>query len=306
MRTLPTLTAMALAVSLSQARAADLPAPPPPPPLPPPSPSMGEQIEIQLRRAQEQLDRSAREVAELSMKLSAQPWVDMDPLTTVHLPRVVLGLNIGDSVRGNEKNPDGVAIVGVSPAGPADVAGLKTNDVIVAFNGKELRTQEGKKPRQQLLELMQDLKPGLPVTVQYRRDGNLQTTRIVPKNMPEFVMQTVDHEMRELNRGMKEFDFGSKRDRSGFGSVELLNMSPGLGKYFGTDKGLLVVRAPRDDRLQLQDGDVILDIDGRVPSGASHASQILNSYRSGEKFKLHIMRQQKRIELPVEMPPDFS
>jgi S1-C subfamily serine protease len=54
----------------------------------------------------------------------------------------------------------------------------------------------------------------------------------------------------------------------------------------------------------LQDGDVILDIDGRVPTGPSHALQILSSYREGEKLKLHIMRQQKHVELPIEIPKD--
>jgi S1-C subfamily serine protease len=53
--------------------------------------------------------------------------------------------------------------------------------------------------------------------------------------------------------------------------------------------------------LKLEEGDVILDIDGRVPTDASHALRILNSYRAGETMKLHIMRQQKRIELPVEL-----
>lgn len=56
------------------------------------------------------------------------------------------------------------------------------------------------------------------------------------------------------------------RDRSGLGSAELVELTPGLGAYFGTPKGLLVVRAPRDERL-----------------------------------RLHVMRQQKRLELPIEI-----
>lgn len=89
---------------------------------------------------------------------------------------------------------------------------------------------------------------------------------------------------------------------SGFGSAELVELSPQLGKYFGTDKGLLVVRAPSDDGFKLQDGDVILDIDGRVPNGVAHAYQILSSYRAREALKMHVMRQQKRVELAVEVP----
>jgi S1-C subfamily serine protease len=105
---------------------------------------------------------------------------------------------------------------------------------------------------------------------------------------------------------MRDFNITMRHESGGFGSAELCSLSPALGKYFGTDKGLLVVRAPHDERLQLQDGDVILDIDGRVPNGASHASQILNSYRAGEKFKLHIMRQQKRVELQIDMPENVA
>jgi predicted metalloprotease with PDZ domain len=41
-----------------------------------------------------------------------------------------------------------------------------------------------------------------------------------------------------------------------------------------------------------------------VPSGVAHASQILGSYHAGETLKLHILRQQKRVELPVEIPAD--
>ncbi len=226
------------------------------------------------------------------------------------LPQVVLGINISGA------KSDGAVIQSVSPGGPADLAGLKVNDVITSFNGTPLNAQTGPSPRQRLLTMMHGMKPGEPVQMEYRRDGKLQKAQIVPQNRSAFV--TVDHEMRDLDRGMRDLDGGMRdldrgmrdmnmtrrRGSEGFGSAELCSLSPALGKYFGTDKGLLVVRAPRDERLQLQD--VILDIDGRVPSGVSHASQILNSYRAGEKFKLHIMRQQKRVELRIDMPENVA
>ena len=308
MNVLPLLAAVALAALTVQVRAADAPpappapvAPAPPAPPAPPDAIPRDRIERQLRQAQEQLDRSAREVAELSMKLSAQPWFDMEPPTVVGLPQVVLGVNIGGAKSGSA---DGAVIQSVSPGGPADLAGLKANDMIVSFNGTPLTAEAGHSPRQHLLTLMHGVKPGAPVPVEYRRDGKVQTAQIVPQNLSAFV--TVDHEMRDLDKRMREFNFTMRHEPDGFGSAELCNLSPALGKYFGTDKGLLVVRAPRDERLKLQDGDVILDIDGRVPNGASHASQILNSYRAGEKFKLHIMRQQKRVELQIDMPENVA
>ena len=60
--------------------------------------------------------------------------------------------------------------------------------------------------------------------------------------------------------------------------------------------------APTYDFLKLQDGDVILSIDGRVPENGSHATRILHSYQPGEKIHLKIMRQRKALELEATLP----
>ena len=67
-------------------------------------------------------------------------------------------------------------------------------------------------------------------------------------------------------------------------------------------KGLHIV-ATAADGSHTESTNVILDIDGRIPNGVSHAYEILSSYHAGETLKLHIMRQQKRLELAVEIPP---
>ena len=87
-----------------------------------------------------------------------------------------------------------------------------------------------------------------------------------------------------------------------FGSAELVPLTPKLGQYFGTEKGLLVVRAPADSRLKLEDGDVIVDIDGRTPASPSHAFRILGSYQPGEKLKLNVLRMKKRMTFEITIP----
>ena len=82
--------------------------------------------------------------------------------------------------------------------------------------------------------------------------------------------------------------------------MELATLTPQLGRYFGTDKGVLVVRAPKD--FKLEDGDVILSIDGREPSSGSHATRILSSYQPGEKIAIKVMRQQKAVNLETTLP----
>jgi S1-C subfamily serine protease len=88
--------------------------------------------------------------------------------------------------------------------------------------------------------------------------------------------------------------------------MELATLTPRLGQYFGTDRGVLVVRAPESGTLQLQDGDVILAIDGREPKNGSHATRILRSYQPGEKIAMKIMRQKKSLSLQVTLPETRS
>lgn len=86
--------------------------------------------------------------------------------------------------------------------------------------------------------------------------------------------------------------------------MELARLTPGLGRYFGTDTGVLVVRAPPDRALGLEDGDVILSVGGRKPLDSSHVIRILASYDPGEKVTLEVMRQHRRISVVATMPAE--
>jgi S1-C subfamily serine protease len=255
--------------------------------------SQRDQLDQQLEQAHERMEQAVREITDLSMKLSGE---------AVRLSkgsRAMLGINIGDA---NDSDPNGVRVNSVSPGGPADVAGLKANDVIVSYQGKDLRGDSSRSARERLLAMIHDSEPDVPVALQYRRGDKLMTAQIVPKGTDRYLAYTLPSELESLSELKNIGPIFTRRLSGGFGSVELVDLSPGLGRYFGADHGLLVVRAPRDARLKLQDGDVIQDIDGRVPTSASHAFEILSSYRAGETLKLHIMREQKKLELPIEIP----
>jgi hypothetical protein len=87
-----------------------------------------------------------------------------------------------------------------------------------------------------------------------------------------------------------------------FQGLELTKITPKLGAYFGTTQGVLVVQAPENGALKLEDGDVIQAIDGRKPDDGAHALRILRSYKSGEKLVLAVLRQKKPLTLAVTMP----
>ena len=52
----------------------------------------------------------------------------------------------------------------------------------------------------------------------------------------------------------------------------------------------------------LSPGDVILGIDGRKPTSASHALRILRSYEAGESVKLDVQRKQRKQTITWTVP----
>ena len=59
---------------------------------------------------------------------------------------------------------------------------------------------------------------------------------------------------------------------------------------------------PKDADIDLQDGDVILRIDGRTPTSPSHALRILRSYQGGEHLNIEIVRKQRPMTIEVALP----
>jgi S1-C subfamily serine protease len=84
----------------------------------------------------------------------------------------------------------------------------------------------------------------------------------------------------------------------------MVELNEGLGRYFGTDSGLLVISAPGNNDLEIEDGDVIKSIDDREPQSVGHAMRILGSYQAGEELELEIMRDKRRRTLKIRMPED--
>jgi hypothetical protein len=95
---------------------------------------------------------------------------------------------------------------------------------------------------------------------------------------------------------------GALTGNASFGGMEFATLSERLGDYFGVDTGVLVVRAGAASPFTLQDGDVILSIDGRTPTDPQHAARILRSYQPGEKVKLRVQRDRKAVELDTIAP----
>jgi len=85
--------------------------------------------------------------------------------------------------------------------------------------------------------------------------------------------------------------------------LELVTISAALGEYFGALRGALVVSAPSANIFGLEDGDVIVAINGRTAANAAHAIRILDSYRPGEPVHLDVIRKHQPAGLDMTLPP---
>jgi predicted metalloprotease with PDZ domain len=256
------------------------------------------QLQKQLDAARGRLDDAARDVADLSRQLYGDDLAGTPLPPPGGPPRgALLGINIGGG-------PD--LAEGVSPSGPGAAAGLKTGDVIVAVDGKSLRKSAGRPASRELVEQMRRTPPGQQVRVDYLRDGKkLSTTVTTVAAEPPMARMLREHmPMLEGLRIPPDLEEMLQAGGRGFRALELVPVTPKLGQYFGTDKGLLVVRAPpaAPGVAGLEEGDVILAIGGRTPENPRHAFRILESYQPGEKVRIEVLRQRKRLALDVQMP----
>ena len=255
----------------------------------------------ELEVAREQLEAAAREVARLSTQANAPAVGRVIREFNITGRRAMLGINIEDSV-------DGVVVAGVSPGGPADESGVETGDVIVAIDAASLFGSDVSSPSDVLIGQMAHVNPGDVVVLSIARGDEEHDIEVEARVLEAqyfagaFASPAVPFPQGDFRAGGQPsiaFDFTRRIGR--WADMELVELTPALGAYFGTDEGVLVVSAPSDDALELQDGDVILEIGGRTPTSPEHAMRILGSFEPGETLELTIMRNQRRQTLELEL-----
>lgn len=260
-------------------------------------------LEARLEAARTRLEDAAREVAELSADMG-RPLMHRFMAFGDGPRRAIIGVQL-DPASGK----DGARVKDVSPGGPAAEAGIQARDVIVMVNGTDVKGDSAR----EVTRLMRKVEPDSNVNVRVIRDGKPRDIVVVAR-AADFALPPLPPmpplppgEPGESGAGgfMQGFAEGAPFMRAfggGYADMELATLTPSLGQYFGTNEGILVVRAPKGEGLKLEDGDVILSIDGRKPTSGSHATRILRSYQPGEKVSMKVMRQKKPMSLEVTLP----
>jgi S1-C subfamily serine protease len=250
------------------------------------------QVEAQLAVAQKRLEEATREVARLSEQMSGMVMEQVMPL--VGGGHALIGVQLDATHDSN-----GARVREVSPGGPAAEAGMRAGDVIVAINGTSVA---GPQPARRVTQLLREAKPDTQMHIRVLRDGAQSEFVVTARAAPAMLALSP---LPDLQRVLPDLP-GAYLFRGPLMDMQLVTLTPRLGSYFGTDKGILVVRAGENDALKLEDGDVIVSIDGRVPMSGAHATRILSSYQPGEKIDLKVVREHRTIELQSSVPEHAS
>ncbi len=276
-----------------------------------------EVIRIQMREAEEKLAEAARQIAELSQRNLPQIQNNIRAVFAGS-DRPRLGVTIAGDDRAGPV--EGVEIDAVTPGSAADEAGLRAGDVLTLVNDESLSANSSEAATEKLLDFMAGVEAGDKLKVEYLRKGKVGTVEVEPRTME---LRTFDfrgpggnvevfgdrdievHVAPDAGQGFS-FDFGFPWAGKAWGDMEMVELNEGLGRYFGTSDGLLIISVSDSNDMQLEDGDVLQSIDDREPTSVGHAMRILGSYEPGEKVTLKIMRDKKRKTLKVTMPDKRS
>lgn len=257
--------------------------------------------EAQLADAQARLEAAAREIAELTAEImgdiGADAIVRIEEMARRARP-VMLGVTIGPAGEPDARD-EGVRVLGVTPGSPAEEAGIRSGDILLSLGDERLDWSGDRSPVSKLVEGLREVEPGTEIELAYRRDGAEATVKVEARPgswAQAFAFDGKQHDPSHEAPLMRHF----MAER--WGDMELVALSEGLGEYFKSDEGVLVVRAPKDPVLGLQDGDVILDIGGRAPLNPGHVVRILRSYAPGERLVINIVRKGKREQIEADVP----
>ncbi len=267
-------------------------------------------MEEKLRAAEARMEAAAREIAEITKERLPRIAQIEQRFAFSSKPR--LGVTI--ETKDDSGPVDGVVILGVSPGSAASDAGLRSGDIMTSVNDESLSAESCKAANMRLLDFMKGVEEGDVLKVEYLRDGKSGSVEVEPRIVAGNTFTFMGPEGQNLAIPVApaapemierfKVEFGFPWAGTGLGDLELVELNEGLGRYFGTDTGLLVVAAPKSEAFDIRDGDVIQSIDGREPKDVRHAMRILSSYQSGEKLELGIMRDKKKVTIDVEIPAD--
>lgn len=287
----------------------------------------------ELEAARTDLRRAAQRVAELSR--------GADTLQApIRIDRVVAGRpRLGVLLAGDDD--EGVRIAGVTPDSGAARAGLKAGDRLVRVGDAAITGDGADARVAHARALLADLRVDTPVRIAYQRDGGTHEASITPTPVsPRFafdgqgpgrafflggedgmpwiegvpvpmdqitnvISPQVQRELRQLGRlgdcKREDCHLPALAQAFRWSNLNLATVDASLGRYFGTDAGVLVLSVG-EELEGLQPGDVIRKVDGAPVTSPRDVTQALRGKPEEAKVAIEYLRDRQVRTGTVTVP----
>jgi serine protease Do len=182
------------------------------------------------------------------------------------------------------KDDRGALVADVTAGGPSDKAGIKRGDVIVSFDGKEVKESND------LPYMVASTPVGKVLTVEVLRSGERKSLQVKIGELEE------EKEAGEVGEPGIEPDLG----------MQVEQITPEIARYFGLSEtsGVVVVQvadnSPAADA-GVRPGDVILEIDQTHVRDLRQFNQKLKDYKPGDTILLLVKRQNATLFLTLKV-----
>ena len=182
------------------------------------------------------------------------------------------------------KEDKGALVADVTAGGPAQKAGIHRGDVIVAFDGKEIKDSSE-----------------LPYRVASTPVGKVVPVAILRKGQEK----TIQVEIEELKADQTSDEGTQGKQESTTLGMHLENLTPEIANALGLSetKGVVVVEVetggPASDA-GIQPGDIILELDQEAVKGIKQFNKKINAHKPGETILLLINRKGATVFLTLK------
>ncbi len=283
-------------------------------------------MEMGFERAGE-ASRKAMADAGVAAMLQYQPASQIPPEA---VPKGWIGLTfVGapvDNVRHGEyfvRFLDYPEVESVEPDSPAERAGIAHGDLLLAFNGQDVTTQD--------ISMTKLLEPEHKVIVRMERDGVDRDYPLIVARAPQmFVRRRVDFATPEAPVGIRGLlaappappswtpgaapapaaaprapvtVFTCRPAMAAGAGASMSPVNPDLGRAFGVDRGVLVLQTPHGtvaEQSGLRAGDVIVRAAGAAVSTVDELRRVLERHAADATVELRIVRDRKSRTLQLK------
>jgi len=186
--------------------------------------------------------------------------------------------------------PRGAMVTTVYPGDPADKAGIRAGDIIVAVNGAEVTDSRS------LTRMIGSLKPDSRVNLSVFRDGKtLKLSTVLQKRVDERLTRLSKRKPSTAGEGVK--------DRLG---LTVADITPEVQQEYGIDEkeGVLVVDIDpkaKNAAGRIQKMDIIREVDRREVASVKEYLKALSAKKKGQTVLLLVIRGSSPLYVAVDI-----